>query len=454
MRRASLRLRLFTLILTPLVLIAALLGYWRYNVAENTAEELFDRSLLSAALAISRDLAVSGGDALLPSTRDLIRDASGGEVFYHATGPGGIYVTGYAYPPPLAGSSTPKPNTPQFAEASYRGDRVRVLQVTEQVAIDGLTGDSTVTVWQRLADRNRFANQLAFRAAILLGVLLATLACLVWFGVDWGLRPLIDLEDAIAARSPDDLSQIKRAVPAEARGIVDTINRLFGRVETSITAHQVFISDAAHQLRNPAAAVQSMAEAVRDAPDETTRNQRIGELVSAARNSARVADQLLSLDRLQQSDLETKAEPVEVGALLHEVCAEMGPIALSRGIDFELDATKDPVTIHGDRLFLSEAIKNLIDNALKHGGATLSRIRTVLRREQDDVIITVLDDGKGLRPSQSEAAFGRFSQIEPSDGSGLGLAIVNTVAQRHSGQLQIDPVPSGTSISLHLPSHG
>lgn len=78
----SLRLRLFTLILVPLVLMATLLGYWRYTVAQRTAAELFDRALLSTALAISRDVAVSGGDALLHSTRELIADAAGGEVLY------------------------------------------------------------------------------------------------------------------------------------------------------------------------------------------------------------------------------------------------------------------------------------------------------------------------------------------------------------------------------------
>lgn len=80
-RHGSLRLRLFILILTPLVLLAILLGYWRYTVARETAQELFDDSLLSAGLAISRDVAVSDGDALSPTTRSLIRDASGERFF-------------------------------------------------------------------------------------------------------------------------------------------------------------------------------------------------------------------------------------------------------------------------------------------------------------------------------------------------------------------------------------
>ena len=212
----SLRLRLFILILTPLVLIAALLGLWRFMIAQNTAKELFDDSLLSAGLAISRDVAISGGDALSPTTRSMIRDASGGEIFYHVTGPGGIYVTGYAYPPAATNPSAQEVYKPQFFEALYRQEPVRVLKMTERVTIDNLIGDATVTVWQRMADRNAFANELSIRAGILMGILLATLAIVVWFGVARGLRPLLDLQDAIDLRSPDDLSEIKRSVPSRS----------------------------------------------------------------------------------------------------------------------------------------------------------------------------------------------------------------------------------------------
>ncbi len=451
MRRASLRLRLFGLILSPLILMAILLGYWRYNVAQQTANELFDRGLLSAALAISRDVLVSSGDAILPSTRDLIRDASGGEVFYHATGPGGIYVTGYAYPPVRTGPAEASTYTPHYFEAQYRGEAVRVLQITERVTVETLTGDATVTVWQRLAGREAFAALLAKRAAALICGLLSTLALVVWFGVNLGLRPLTDLQQAIAVRSPDDLSRIKRAVPKETKGIVSTLNRLFGQVEKSINAHQTFISDAAHQLRNPAAAVQSMAEAVKDAPSPADREERIAELVAAARSSARVADQLLSLDRLKQPAISAAFDDIDLHKLVQDTCADMAPQVLSRGIGFELITPDHSVLIRGHAVFLSEALKNLIDNAQKHGGSNLSKITILLSIQGKSACITVADDGTGLTPDQSTAAFGRFSQIEPSEGSGLGLAIVLSVAERHGGTLSIDPVKRGASLTLSLP---
>lgn len=450
-RTLSLRQRLFALILTPLMLMAVLLGYWRYTVAQDTAAELFDRSLLSAGLAISRDVAISGGDALLPSTRDLIRDASGGEVFYHATGPDGIYVTGYAYPP-TGGPDFEDPYHPIFYEAQYREEPVRVLRLTERQTIDALTGDATVTVWQRIADRNAIAYGLAIRAAALISALLVTLGLVVWYGVQLGLRPLLDLEDAIAMRSPDDLSKIRRAVPGETRGIVETLNRLFGKVEASITAHQSFISDAAHQLRNPVASVQSLAETARDAPSDVERRKRLDELVRATRSAARVTEQLLSLDRLQQSDGGESFEDFDLVVLVEETCADLAPSILASGLEFELDATEEPLPVHADRFFVSEALKNLIHNARKHGGSGLSRICVRAMRENDHAAMTVEDDGRGLSPELADIAFSRFSQVEPSDGSGLGLAIAASIAKTHGGTLRINAASTGASLTLALPT--
>ncbi len=450
-RHGSLRLRLFILILTPLVLLAILLGYWRYTVAQQTAQELFDDSLLSAGLAISRDVAVSDGDALSPTTRSLIRDASGGEIFYHVTGPGGIYVTGYAYPPASANPTKQDVYQPQFFEAVYRNEPVRVLKMTERVTLDNLVGDATVTAWQRIADRNAFANELSIRAAILMGILMATLGFVVWFGVARGLRPLLDLQDAIDLRSPDDLSKIKRPVPTEVRGIVQTLNRLFGQVEDSINAHQVFISEAAHQLRNPAAAVQSMAEALRDAKTDEDRDKRIVELVAAAKNSATVAEQLLSLERLRQPTHQDQMEKIDFRLVVEEACAEMGVQILANGIDFEVTMPESAIMVTGDKIFLTEAIKNLLDNAVKHGGAKLSRISIVLLCDGGSVKLTVADDGTGLSPAQSEAAFSRFSQLKYSEGSGLGLSIVSAVAKRHGGVVEINQVEKGASVTLELP---
>ncbi|MTI18099.1 sensor histidine kinase [Rhodobacteraceae bacterium RKSG542] len=447
----SLRSRLLYLILLPIAALAILLGFWQYRTAQNTAEELFDRSLLSAALAISRDIAISEGDLVLPSTRALITDAAGGVLFYHVTGPGGIYITGYAYPPAERNKANIEKHKPRFYEATYRGERVRVLKITERATIENLSGDTTVTVWQSLRGRQQFAQILAIRTMLLFAILISTLALLVWYGVKIGLRPLTDLQAAIASRSSDDLSIIKRPVPVETAGIVSTLNRLFKEVEHNLNAHQEFISDAAHQLRNPVAAVQSMAEAVRDAPTEEERKKRLNELVSSARSWGRLTDQLLSLDRLRYADRSKALEDVDLNELSEQICRDLGASILEQGIDFEFQRADSPLIVHGDVLFINEAIKNLIDNALKHGGDKLSRITVECSQKEGLAVLTVNDNGVGLSAKDEAIAFNRFSQVTPSDGSGLGLAIVSSVAERHSGSVRINCVAEGASLSFLIP---
>ncbi|WP_022706391.1 sensor histidine kinase [Paracoccus zeaxanthinifaciens] len=447
----SLRLRLFLLILSPLLVASVLLGIWRYQVARDTSDLLFDRGLLAAALAISRDVAISEGDALSPATRSVISDAGGGEVFYHVTGPGGIYVTGYAYPPSWRVPDAVD-GRPQYAVATYRGEPVRILRMSETTTIDNLTGQTVVTVWQRMSDRYAFARQLSYRAAVLIGALMATLAVVVWFGVQRGLSPLRGLRDAIERRSPDDLTPIRRPVPSEVRGVVATLNRLFGQVQDSIQAHQAFISDAAHQLRNPAAALLSLAETLPHARDPEERHRRQQELIAAARRSATLAEKLLSMERLRYGGMSGR-QAIDLNAVAEEAASDLAPLILSRDLALSFDAA-GPLPVMADPVLVGEAIRNLIDNAIQHGGPTMTAIAVTLSRTGDAARVTVSDDGRGLSPEDLELAFRRFGQVRSGQGSGLGLSIVRQVAEAHGGQVDARASEGGGCFSLTLPLAG
>ncbi|WGW04128.1 sensor histidine kinase [Tropicibacter oceani] len=450
MRVFSLRLRLVLVILPPLLLLSVLLGLWRLNAAERTSEELFDRSLLAAALAVSRDVAISGGDALLPSTRGFISDAGSGEIFYHVTGPGGIYVTGYAYPPrPETQTQT---GEPAYFHADYRGEPMRVLRMAETHTIGNLTGETIVTVWQRVSDRRAFARELALRAAVLIAGLMLALALVIWFGVQIGLRPLDDLQEAIRKRSPDDLGRIRRPVPKEVAGIVSTLNRLFGQVKDSIDAHQAFISDAAHQLRNPASALLALAESLPGVKDPAERETRQRDLIHAARRSARLADQLLSLERLRY-DTAGKQTVFDLNEIIDEACRTLAPVVLSRDIGFGFERALQALPVLGDPVLMGEALTNLVENALHHGGPGMTRITVSTALQDGQVLLTVQDDGIGIPPDQADTAFRRFSQLRNGEGTGLGLAIVEQVARRHGGTAGLLAVERGTVLRLVLPVH-
>lgn len=444
----SLRLRLFLVILTPLILVSVALGVWRFKVAQNTSEELFDRSLLAAALAISRDVAISEGDALSPRTRSLISDAGGGEVFYHVTGPAGIYVTGYAYPPVTPSESAT--DLPQYFVSSYRDENVRVLRMVEATTIGNLSGNIIVTVWQRVSEREAFAAGLAQKAAALIVALMVTLALVVWFGVQLGLRPLRDLQNAIEIRSPEDLSPIRRSVPAEVSGIVSTLNRLLSQVRQSIEAHQAFISDAAHQLRNPASAILSLAETLPDIHETTTRRAQEQNLEKEAKKLTRLTEQLLSLERLRYDSASNMCK-IDLNVVSEQKCSELGSKILMCNLDFEFFAAPQPLWCYGDPTLIGEALTNLLENSIQHGGENLTKISVRLTRLGNFAKLTVEDDGIGIPKDQIEVAFRRFGQLRAGSGSGLGLAFVDEVMKRHKGNVTVSSEGVGAKIALEFP---
>ncbi|NKB49046.1 MAG: sensor histidine kinase [Alphaproteobacteria bacterium] len=451
MRVLSLRSRLALIILVPLILISIIAGYWRFTVALQTAEDLFDRTLLASSLAIARDIDISAGDALSEITRDLLRDTSGGQIFYHVNGPDGVYVTGYATPPVAPGAATQPVGQPIYFQSQHLGQDVRVVRLREASNFEGLSGFSMVTVWQTFDGRDQFVRDLALRAILLIASLVLTVAVVVWLGINFGLRPLTDLQGAISSRSSDDLGQIKRPLPKEVRGIVSTLNTLFDQLEQSIHSKDVFISDAAHQLRNPIAGVLSMAEAVRSARTADDTAERTDELIDAARHASRLANQLLSYERARAGSDSGRGTTFDLVEITNEVATRNAERIAACGLDLQMDLSETPIFLQGEPVLVAEAIENLIDNALRHAGPGLSRIRIHVAQHEFDAEISVADDGRGISPEDQSRAFDRFRQLEPSAGSGLGLSIVETIAKNFGGTVSIESVEVGACIVIRFP---
>ena len=450
----SLRVRLTAIILVPLLIIALAVGIWQLDYTRQKAEGIFDRSLLSTGLAIAADVARSGGDALSLETRDLLNDTSGGQVYYHAFAPSGVYVTGYATPParPPEAVAAIGDGFYGFYDSTYFGSPVRALRLRQVNTVSGISGTYTYTVWQERAVLDALARDLAWQVMVVMGVLIGTVALVVWFGVNLGLRPLLNLEDAISRRNADDLSPIRRRVPPEARGLVLRLNALFEQVEATIQAQASFVSNAAHQLRNPIAGVLAMAEAVRRAPTPEDTRARAGELLTSARQVRDLANRLLTLERASAAG--QARERVDLGALLDEVARDLQGRAAAQSVDLVLDLGQAQPVVMADRLMLREAVLNLIDNALRHGGPDLRQIKIGLAMIDGFARLWVSDDGRGLSADEVPLALARFGQVGTTEGSGLGLSITAAVVATHGGQLAIVPstaTPNGLSVTMILP---
>lgn len=451
MTSLSLRLRLTLIILVPLLAIGVAVGTWQVSDARTKAADLFDRSLLSAALAISADVARSNGNAISLETTDRLQDTSGGPVFYHVYAPDGIYVLGYATPPVSLTAPIGSGDEITFYDGFYHSRDVRVLRFRSVSTIDGITGTFTYTVWQDVAVRSAFVRELVLRTFTVIAVLIGTVALVVWFGVSIGLRPLLDLEDAISKRSSDDLRPIQRAVPTETRGLVTRLNTLFEQVERAMEAQNTLISNAAHQLRNPIAGVLAMAEAVQSAPTDAAARERSKGMLHAARRASDLANKLLTLERVRATPQDSLRTNVDMGALTTEVIGSFQANAKARGVAISADLTDQPMIVVADRVMVGEAITNLVDNALQHGGPDLAHVQVRLARQARAAVVTVEDDGAGLEQSDIGTVLARFGQARPGEGSGLGLSIAEAVAKRHSGALRLETERRGLAVTFILP---
>ncbi|MGC1496387.1 MAG: sensor histidine kinase [Sulfitobacter sp.] len=451
MTSRSLRSRLTWIILTPLMVIALVASAWQFRNTTLRAESIFDRGLLSAALAISRDIAVSDGDALSPATRGLINDTSGGELFYHVYAPDGVFVTGYSTPPVLPKSVPTDQAEPYYYNARYQGQDMRVLRFQDGTTVSGVSGVFNITVWQSADVRRHFVREVASRSFAVIALLVLSVALVVWFGVAVGLRPLLDLEKAIAKRTPTELEPIRRAVPIEARRIVDTLNALLDRVSRRISSKDEFISNAAHQLRNPVAGVLALAEAVQNAPNAAAVKKRSAELVMAAREASKLTNQLLSFERASGADIAQSSVVLDFKMLIRQVAGTFHQHTAGQEVEVVLALVEGPLPIRGDAIMLQEAVLNLLTNAVVHGGPKMSKIQIDLSAQSGHAVLCVTDNGVGIPVEKHIEAISRFGQANGGKGSGLGLPISARVMKNHGGSLKLVEYIGGAQVVMTLP---
>ena len=451
MKPNSLRARLILIILTPLLVIALVAAAWQFRNTTQRAANIFDRGLLSAALAISRDVAVSDGDALSPGTRALVNDTSGGELFYHVFAPDGVFVTGYSTPPTQPPEASEPLTEPFFYDGRYQGEDVRVLRYQDVTVVSGIAGVFTITVWQSAEVRSSFVRDVLSRSFGVIVLLVVSVAVVVWFGVGLGLRPLLDLETAIAKRTPTELEPIQRAVPVEAQGLVRTLNSLLDRISRRISSKDEFISNAAHQSRNPVARAPALAEAVQNAPNPKAAQARSDELVQAAREASALTNKLLSFERASGTDMRQSGEVLDFTALIQQVGNTYTAATGDQAASLLYDLPDDPVFVRGEAVMLHEAVLNLLTNATTHGGPNVATINLTLKAKDGMAVLTVIDDGVGIPADKRLAAISRFAQAGGGAGSGLGLPIALRVAENHGGQLSILDHIGGAAIRVTLP---
>ena len=447
---ASIRWRLFGTLFVPAAAVLIAGTVTTYLTVVPSFIDAYDQALLESALAIAAHVQPAPDGrlelSLPPDALAILRADSKDSVFFRVSSDDGTFIAGDADLPDVARGAS---NRLQI-DAEFRGMPVRLVGYRTYAGNDRFS----VTMGETTHKRDEMRSRILTNALATDGVVLGLILTLIWFSVNRSLAPLRALEDQISRRSANDLTPVAVGeVPAEIRGVVAALNRLFGLVREGAASQRRFLDNAAHQLRTPLTGIQAQLELMCNSEEDPVRRERMRRVLDGARRLSYTTHQLLTLARADESaNRRWEFEDVELTAIVEGAIADSFAGAEEAGID--LGAELQPATVRGIGWLLTEAVKALTNNALEHtpsGGSVTLRCGV----EAGAPYIEVVDTGVGIPKPERERVLERFFRASNArgSGSGLGLAIVKEVTELHGGTLTIHAGPgaAGTRVRLELP---
>jgi signal transduction histidine kinase len=181
--------------------------------------------------------------------------------------------------------------------------------------------------------------------------------------------------------------------------------------------------------------------------------QRVGDVVTAARKTSRLTHQLLSMEHVSQQSIKSEFQALDLVKLTQETLANLALRAQQQNVTLSLECKESQIELHGSETFLSEAIDNLIDNALVYGCPNGGKIDVEIKLDDTDVHLYVQDYGKGIDPELITKVLERFVHGPDTngEGSGLGLSIAKTIVELHDGELELLSEGQGTRVHIKIP---
>jgi heavy metal sensor kinase len=433
--------------------VLAALGYFVYARFDAELSEQIDQSLRTHGDDIAS--LVENGD-LARNSKLLGREESFAQVL---TPEGQIYAS----TPQLGRHPQLTPAEAALAShASFLVTRERVRSISGQARLlarpaDGPGGRFVVVAAASLDDRN---ESLANLGTILLiggpvALLLASLAGYLVSGrALWPVEAMRRRAAAISAAEPEQRLPLP-AADDEIRRLGETLNQMLTRLEAGLERERAFVDDASHELRTPLAMHKTELElALRYAKTPEEMRAAISSAIVEVDRLIQLAEDLLVLARSEEGKLALDLRRVGVAELLGDVRERFSARIDDAGRSLVIEPS-DGLTVEGDRLRLEQAVTNLVENAIEHGGGQI----TVRASESDrEVAIHVEDRGPGFAPDFIDRAFERFSRGDPArggDGTGLGLAIVEAIARAHRGSAHAaNRHDDGADVWIALPRRG
>jgi len=235
-------------------------------------------------------------------------------------------------------------------------------------------------------------------------------------------------------------------IQSESSRIEEDRARLFGEIS--------------HELRTPLTSVQGFVEAIRDGmvQDEALLKRYLDTIYTQTVHIARLVDDILALSRLESGNITVEKLPVDLIALTQGVVMSMEAVANSKNASILLDRKTERAVVIGDADRMEQIIRNLLKNAVR--ATENGIIRVGVETRQDEVVLTIEDNGIGIAPEDLSHIWDRFYRVKnqrdnhiQEKGSGLGLVIVKKLVQLQGGNIDVaSQLGKGTIFSISFPS--
>lgn len=440
----SLRRHLLLGILIPVglfILIDTVGLYQQALAAVNTA---YDRTLLASAKSIGEHIKAEGSGentqlyATVPyAALEPFEADNRSRMVYRISSTQGQLIDGFKDLPVWQGEIPdrgPYAALVDFYNDTYRGDAVRVAVLLQPVAMGQARAMAVVQVAETLELRQDLARQILIdtlrrQAGLILVVVLVVLVV-----VQRATRPIRQLSDHLQARAEHDLFPVEaRDAPQELVPLVEATNHLMVRLKHLLDNQKRFVRDAAHQLRTPLAVLKVQVQsALRGDVDE---RQALIEISDTVDRATTLANQMLSLAKVAQLTNQAASAPINGDLILREIALDLSPLIVAKDIDFEMDST--PVWIDTHQWMLSELVRNLLHNAIRHTPPN-GRLSIQLHSTDQTAQLTISDSGPGISSELRHRLFQPFSPGAVNSGSGLGLAICHEIVLALRGSIQMN----------------